>query len=44
MCTVSMHVLMLCGAAVKRIMRELKELQEPTDQYAAAPLEVCCAV
>ena len=26
--------------AQKRIMKEAKELSEPTDQYAAAPLEV----
>lgn len=26
--------------ATKRIMREIKELAEPTDQYCAAPLEV----
>ena len=28
-------------AAVKRIMREMKELSQPTDTYAAFPLDVC---
>ncbi len=26
--------------AVKRILKEVKELRNPTDQYYAAPLEV----